>query len=76
LIVVWPESTIFVPGQGDLPVPVGCALIFSGSQALVRHTAQVTAGCTEKEEVFGVWLTTLNFRNLNILNMQELLPIF
>ena len=33
LIGVWPDTTIFVPGQGDIPVPVGSALIFSGSKA-------------------------------------------
>jgi hypothetical protein len=30
---IWPNSTIFVPETGDVPVPVGCALIFSGSKA-------------------------------------------
>jgi hypothetical protein len=33
LIGVWPDTTIFVPGQGDIPIPVGSALIFSGSKA-------------------------------------------
>lgn len=33
LMGVWPNSTIFVPETGDVPVPVGCALIFSGSKA-------------------------------------------
>jgi hypothetical protein len=33
LIGVGPDTTIFVPGQGDIPVPVGSALIFSGSKA-------------------------------------------
>jgi hypothetical protein len=30
---VWPDSTIFVPGHGDVPVPVGTAIVFSGSKA-------------------------------------------
>jgi hypothetical protein len=33
LMGVWPDSTIFVPGCGDLPIPVGSAIIFSGSKA-------------------------------------------
>ena len=33
MIGVWPDTTIFVPGQGDIPIPVGSALIFSGSKA-------------------------------------------
>jgi hypothetical protein len=33
LMGVWPDSTIFVPGYGDLAVPVGSAIIFSGSKA-------------------------------------------
>jgi len=33
LIGVWPDSTIYVPEQGDVPVPVGCAMLFSGSKA-------------------------------------------
>ena len=33
MIGVWPDTTIFVPGQGNIPVPVGSALIFSGSKA-------------------------------------------
>jgi hypothetical protein len=30
---VWPDTTIFVPGQGDIPVPVGSIIVFSGSKA-------------------------------------------
>ena len=30
---VWPDTTIFVPGNGDVPVPVGSAIVFSGSKA-------------------------------------------
>ena len=30
---VWPDSTIYVPGHGDVPIPVGSAIVFSGSKA-------------------------------------------
>lgn len=30
---VWPDSTIFVPTIGDVPIPVGSAIVFSGSKA-------------------------------------------
>jgi hypothetical protein len=30
---VWPDSTIFVPGRGDIPVPVGSPIVFSGTKS-------------------------------------------
>ena len=30
---VWPDSTIFVKGHGEVPVPVGSIIVFSGSKA-------------------------------------------
>jgi hypothetical protein len=30
---VWPDSTIFVPGRGDIAIPVGSVTVFSGSKS-------------------------------------------
>jgi hypothetical protein len=41
LMGVWPDSTIFVPGHGDVPIPVGSAIIFSGSKAHAGSAYQI-----------------------------------
>jgi hypothetical protein len=30
---VWSKTTIFIPESGDVPIPVGGMVIFSGSKA-------------------------------------------
>ena len=33
MLGVWTDTTIFIPGEGDVEVPVGGMIIFSGSKA-------------------------------------------
>jgi hypothetical protein len=38
---VWPDSTIYVSGHGGVPVPVGSAIVFSGSKEIYRLLPEV-----------------------------------
>ncbi len=42
---MWTKTTIFIPNKGDVPIPVGGMVIFSGSKA---HAGIIGTSCTSR----------------------------
>ena len=42
---MWTKTTIFIPNEGDVPIPVGGMVIFSGSKA---HAGIIGTSCTSR----------------------------
>ena len=62
---MWTDTTIFIPGEGDVEVPVGGMIIFSGSKAHAEceHTAIVKHDVLSRGEH--------QLENAILLNMQS-----